>query len=457
MAVLSNQLLFLLAYPTSDEVFQSALLTAKKVASTCKALLKNGEALPEGLPYASVISTFTPDFLEWMLDEEHLHVRKHEALGDYNEVLKVSLPELWSVETQLGWNNDELLEALHVRPSDELPFLLQQLHRISALGRVRESYMDALQLDVKVKGKDVRFSLLFNRLSFAEVHTDDTLLKKFDHQALLHQSLPAASTLTEEQQGELITVVRTSMALGKRETDPATYLQPSSLRYYVLERGISVALFGMEAERQLPLESYIGFTLFKNGWPVSYGGAWIFGKRAKFGMNIFDAFRGGESGYVMMQLLRTYKQAFALSFIEVEPFQFGLDNPDGIRSGAYWFYYRYGFRSMDARLRTLADQEKKRMQQKPGYRSPEKTLIKFTEAGVALQLEKRVPMSIERATVLARKNMKPMFTDEPVHSRALQELQALAVTREQASLLAALKEEDEYAYQELLREVLSHH
>lgn len=292
-------------------------------------------------------------------------------------------------------------------------------------------------------------------MSFAQTFSDAAILKKFDHITLLHSPLPAPAALSNAEHAELITALRTAMALGKRETDPATYLYAPSLRYYPLERGFSVALFGMHAERQLPLESYIGFTLFKNGWPVSYGGAWIFGRRAKFGMNVFDAFRGGESGYVMMQLLRTYKQVFDLSFIEVEPYQFGLDNPDGIRSGAYWFYYRYGFRSMDAKLRALAVKEKQKVAKRAGYRSTEKTLLQFTEAGVALQLEKKEPLSIERATEMARKNAKPQFMESEIDSRALQELQAFPITRDQSALLAALKEEDEYVYQAQLREVLT--
>ena len=61
------------------------------------------------------------------------------------------------------------------------------------------------------------------------------------------------------------------MALTGRETDPATYLDARSLRIFDLERGLSVAIFGMTPERQLVLESYVGFTLFKNGLPVAYG------------------------------------------------------------------------------------------------------------------------------------------------------------------------------------------
>jgi hypothetical protein len=169
--------------------------------------------------------------------------------------------------------------------------------------------------------------------------------------ALMNQPLPPPRRLGADARAELVRVLRNTMALTSRETDPATYLDARALRVYALERGLAVALFGMTPERQLPLESYVGFTLFKNGLPVAYGGAWVMGERAAFGMNIFEPFRGGESGFMMCQVLRAYRQAFKVRYFEVDAHQFGLDNPDGIASGAFWFYYRHGFRPLSAPLR----------------------------------------------------------------------------------------------------------
>jgi hypothetical protein len=175
--------------------------------------------------------------------------------------------------------------------------------------------------------------------------------------ALMNQPLPPPRRLGADARAELVRVLRNTMALTSRETDPATYLDARALRVYALERGLAVALFGMTPERQLPLESYVGFTLFKNGLPVAYGGAWVMGERAAFGMNIFEPFRGGESGFMMCQVLRAYRQAFKVRYFEVDAHQFGLDNPDGIASGAFWFYYRHGFRPLSAPLQRLALQE----------------------------------------------------------------------------------------------------
>ena len=184
------------------------------------------------------------------------------------------------------------------------------------------------------------------------------------------------------------------MAIYERETDPVTYMDERSFSLYELERGVTVAIYGMIPERQLPLESYVGFTLFKNGLPAAYGGAWIFGEYANFGINIFESFRGGESGYMMCQLLRVYKQVFNISFFEVEAYQFGLDNPDGIKTGAFWFYYRYGFRPIDSKLKKIAKDESVKIAKRKNYHTSKKVLVQFTESNMGLQLAEKKIVSL---------------------------------------------------------------
>jgi hypothetical protein len=216
-----------------------------------------------------------------------------------------------------------------------------------------------------------------------------------------------------------ILVLKNTMALTVRETDPCTYLEPGSLRIVDLERGLSCAVFGMTPDRQLPLESYVGFTLFKNGLPVAYGGSWMFGPRAAFGMNIFEPYRGGESAYMMAQVLRTYRQSFAIDYFEVDAHQFGLDNPDGIATGAYWFYHRLGFRSIDATLDALAAREKATMARRPGHRSSEKTLLELTGSNVALDLGRHVPLHIgDIMSAVTRMTARRFASDRQAMERA---------------------------------------
>ena len=178
--------------------------------------------------------------------------------------------------------------------------------------------------------------------------------------------------------------------MTERETDPITYMKEDTLRLYHLERGVSVALYGMEPERQLPMESYIGYTMFKNGYPAAYAGGWVFGWRSDYGLNIFDQFRGGESAYMVAQVLRVYRQLFNINYFIVEPTQFGLDSYEGIATGVFWFYYKLGFRPVDQKLRQLAESEYVKISSGKGYRSSKETLIKFTDSNIFLKLGKRV-------------------------------------------------------------------
>jgi hypothetical protein len=391
-----DTLLFIAAHPPNEALRRAVEREFRRLAAFIKPLRgRHPTAWAErGMPWVDTVTRFTHDCVRWLLAHPHCKVELahfSEPLLDLNAVLKLTLPTLERNETTASLDNAALLDALKLRPAQRLAFIVNELSRLDALPYVKDQLFDALDLYVRVRPTSAAFSKPGNRLPVAGVFLQPALLRRFDPMALMNQPLPPPRRLDAAAQVEVVRVLRNTMALTSRETDPATYLEPRALRVFDLERGLTVALFGMTPERQLPLESYVGFTLFKNGLPVAYGGAWVMGERAAFGMNIFEPFRGGESGYMMCQVLRAYRQAFQVRYFEVDAHQFGLDNPDGIASGAFWFYYRHGFRPLSPALQRLALQEKKRIDARAGYRSPDKTLLRFTESNVALNFGGPVP------------------------------------------------------------------
>ena len=128
----------------------------------------------------------------------------------------------------------------------------------------------------------------------------------------------------------------------------------------------------------------MGYVAYKNGLPQAYGGSWIFRGQAKIGINIFPAYRGGESSWLFAQLIRTYSQAFGVKTFAVEPYQIGKNNPEGIESGAFWFYYRHGFRPLQAELRTLAAEEFDKINAIRRYKSASSTLRRLAESDLLL-------------------------------------------------------------------------
>lgn len=337
------------------------------------------------LPYTPMITRFSHDFLCWMFEQKEFNIQLDsfvEEGEDLNNLLALTLTSIEKDQTTSGLSNDDLFELLEVKEKEQFRFLINQFKQLDGQPFVKDHLWESMKPYFHILPKQKNNSLAYNRLPGSIPFYQNKLLKKFDHIELIDKTLPAPVIHSTAALNKISSVIKKSLLLTMRETDPSTYMDISSLRHFALERGIDITIYGIKADRQLPLQSYIGYTLFKNGFPVAYGGSWVFGKTAIFGLNVFEAFRGGESGFIMIQLLRVYKQVFQLERIEIEPYQYGLDNPDGIKSGAFWFYYRYGFRPVDKQLKALAEKEYKKITTINNYRSSEATLKRFTESNI---------------------------------------------------------------------------
>jgi hypothetical protein len=223
-------------------------------------------------------------------------------------------------------------------------------------------------------------------LSAPTFYHRDGLLRAVDLASLLEQPLPAPRRLAPSDRQHVVAAGRAMLAALGRETDAIALAYPDGVAWHELGRGVAVALYTMEPARRSPLDSHVGMMLFKNGIPVGYGGGWPFAGTCRIGVNIFSAFRGGESALLFGQVLRVYAQRFAVGRFIAEPSQFGGTNREGLQSGAFWFYYRLGFRPVDARAARLAGVEWARMQTEDGYRTPIGELRRFTRSDIELRL-----------------------------------------------------------------------
>ena len=173
-----------------------------------------------------------------------------------------------------------------------------------------------------------------------------------------------------------------------REIDPITFTDARLVSYYRLPRGLSVALMGMVPERRHPIDSYMGYVVFKNGLPIGYGGSWILFDSGRIGLNIFPAYRGGESQYIFEQVLKVHREVYQLNRFSVDPYQIGKENSEGIKSGAFWTYYHAGFRPICEEQKKLAEAEALKIKSIKGYRSSVSTLKKLADSRLELVLQK---------------------------------------------------------------------
>jgi hypothetical protein len=120
--------------------------------------------------------------------------------------------------------------------------------------------------------------------------------------------------------------------------------------------------------------------------PIGYGGTSVLFKQANTGINIFDEYRGSEAAWLWVQVMRVFHTLCRCNRFIANPYQFGGDNDEALQSGAFWFYYRLGYRPVDVAVRKLARHEVDKIEKRKGYRSPITVLRRLAKCDMHLVL-----------------------------------------------------------------------
>ncbi|MBS0393231.1 MAG: hypothetical protein JSR54_01325 [Proteobacteria bacterium] len=207
-----------------------------------------------------------------------------------------------------------------------------------------------------------------------------------DPRRLMATPLPGIRRLGLSEAEEVIDVTRAALAARCREVYAVTHANPEEVYLAELGAGTSMALIGVVRSRRLSLESNYGYLLLSNDVPVGYAGVTPLYRQANTGINVFEPFRGSEAAYLYAQVLRAFRTLFGVRRFVLNPYQIGAGNREAIESGAFWFYYRLGFRPVDAALATLAAREQSRRVSRPRYRTARETLARLARSDVELVL-----------------------------------------------------------------------
>ncbi|NJN42997.1 MAG: hypothetical protein HC811_12970 [Flammeovirgaceae bacterium] len=261
-------LLFLIAHPPNQEILKLAEQACAQIAKFCLQLSqRDGEKLANtGLPFTPSIFTMSHDLANWMIKENNLEI-SIESVGPstltLNDVLNFTLPPTEGDITSAGYNYEELLTKLRIDKKNEIRFIVSQFDQLENLPKIKDYFFDSLEMLFRITPKTKSYSKLFNRLPVAKPFLHATLKKKIVSEDIIYKKIPAPKRLIPKAKKELVGVIKHSLNMFQRETDPVTYLDEKSLRYFELERGLSIAIYGMQPKRQFPLESYVGYTVLK--------------------------------------------------------------------------------------------------------------------------------------------------------------------------------------------------
>lgn len=198
--------------------------------------------------------------------------------------------------------------------------------------------------------------------------------------------LDAIERVDARRGGRLIDAAMASLAARHRETYHFNYANPREVYLADVGAGVSVAVFGLLPEHRFALECTMGYLILSNGVPIGYGGASALFRQVNTGINIFDEFRHSEAAFLWTQVMRVYRALTGCTRFIANAYQFGGDNTEALQSGAFWFYYRLGYRPVAADVRALARAESARIRRDRTCRSSIRTLRKLASCDMHLTL-----------------------------------------------------------------------
>jgi hypothetical protein len=381
-------MLFLLAYPDSPSVYRAS----SQALQHLQGYVRSHEHLKDRLFNSGVTNTnlcaaFGFEIVKW-LRENHpndIWLSSFEAdSGQIQSILSVVMPKVES-EILQDANSDwkSWLKGTLKKGEDILDRLIAIFDETDIRPEVKDELWNAIGINVE--------------LNFpTHLSLPQSLFTPHYHRSLIRKNRTRSSdlkfkkiSLTELEARQIIECGRMILVRHLREIDPISFTSPPLVSYYLLPRGLTIALTGMVPERRHPIDSYMGYIVFKNGLPVAYAGSWILFDSGRIGLNVFPSYRGGESQYIFEQVLKLHQKVYRLRRFSVDPYQLGKHNDDGIRSGAFWVYYHAGFRPIRKDQRQLADAEAFQIKSAKNYRTPPSVLTKLADSRMELLLESR--------------------------------------------------------------------
>jgi len=184
----------------------------------------------------------------------------------------------------------------------------------------------------------------------------------------------------------LCELAREAMVTRQRDLDAFANADPRDVRIAEFEDGLSFVCYGVRPEDRLMFDAVYGYLTIKNGVPIGYVLTSSLYGSCEMAYNVFETYRGAEASLVYARVLALCRHLFDADAFTIYPYQLGQDNDEAIASGAWWFYYKLGFRPRDAATRRLVRRELSRMERDLSYRSNAATLRRLARRHLYLHL-----------------------------------------------------------------------
>ena len=384
-------LLFLRAYPRSAMLLKLVEAQLSSFAQRVQELREAGVDLsplehPEisGIAGTMVTDSFSYYIVRWLVRLQQGRVAldsdwvedEYRLAGTWPRFMPL-LEEDALVEANVPYRK-WLREARPQRES-ELQWLMERFESLRLTEKEKAELYDSLKLYVSWRPA-FRATRTGMRLPVRKIfYHRAPLIKRKDvslTDELQRQPLPLAK-LSRAEGEKILNLTRETSTLRYRELYGFTHGDPARVLKASIGRGVDLFIMGVPAGKRLPLRVYHAAMIFKNGVPVGYFEGLSLFERMESGFNFYYTFREGETAWIYARTLSVFKQLLGVTAFSIDPYQIGFENEEGIESGAFWFYRKLGFSPTESELLKLTLQEEKKIANRPGYRTPARTLRKL--------------------------------------------------------------------------------
>jgi hypothetical protein len=382
---LHEALLFLAAYPHDEAEHAQALALLDRFEHRADLRHFRAQLADSGIAGTGVHFPFFWFTARWIARRwpEHLRVEwpAFEKKSELEPLLGLLLPYSESVALdELTGDAEEWVRRLKRRDEADGAFLVRRFAALAGSSFMKEQIYERLDLPLVLAPGDGTPSRTRARHVTAPLATRPGALdrRRPDLHAEWRRPLVSVRTCRAREAEHLVDLARGAMVTRSRDLNVFEHADPRDVRVADAGDGLQFACLGVVPERRLLLESAYGFLTLQNGIPIGYVLLSGLFASSEVAFNVFETFRGGEAGRVFGRVIGLARHWFGSDAYTIGADQLGEDNEEGLRSGAWWFYYKMGFRPHAAQVKRLLARELSAMRRAPGHRSSLRTLAQLS-------------------------------------------------------------------------------
>jgi hypothetical protein len=391
---LHELLLFWRAYPDDAELLAAAERSLAAFGARRDLRRFRRELADSGLPGCDIAYPFF--FFTAVLLAERFPARlvvdwpAWEKKGELESLLHLLLPYAetpWVDE--VGYSARDWLAQLRGPDEADGAFLARRFAAVAGDSFVRETLYEKLSPALVLRGDPTTPSRTAAKAPVARVAFQTAALDgaRPDLARFVPSARPRVRELSPREGALYVEMARDAMVTRSRDLDAFAHGDARDVRLVECADGLDFAVIGQIPERRLLLESVYGALTLKNGVPIGYVLlSSLFGS-AEIAYNVFDTYRGAQASAVFAWVVAAARAVFGATTYSIDPYQLGhFGNSEGLKSGAWWFYYKLGFRPRDAGVKRLLRAELAAMRRDPRHRTDLATLDRLAAEPLFFEL-----------------------------------------------------------------------